>query len=325
MSATSTDTRSPAANGPTLTCLPGEALLEVTGRDAVTFLHNQASCDLKNLGPDRATYGTLCNPQGRVLADFIALALGPERVLLRLRRDILDSTLAALGRFALFSKVTLSAARDEWRLLGCQGAGAAASLQQLFAAMPAADLAWNGGTGAILLQLDGRGERFEVWINCGEKPALLEQLEAALPVATCASDWEAATLRRGIARITAATAGELLPQQLNYDLSGHINFRKGCYPGQEVIARMHYKGKAKRRLVLVQLPAGATASAGEPLYLPGKDQPAAQVVNSATTGYGISLALVTTSQPAMEEGLYLAPEGTEAAQVLELPYPVPFG
>ncbi|MEQ9465492.1 MAG: hypothetical protein RJQ10_17660 [Haliea sp.] len=325
MSASSTDTRSSTANGPTLTWLQAEALLEVTGRDAVTFLHNQASCDLKHLEPGRASYGTFCNPQGRVLADFIALALGPERMLLRLRRDILDGTLAALGRFALFSKVTLSAASDEWRLLGCQGPGVAASLRQLFADVPAADLAWSGGTGAILLQLDGSGESFEVWINRAEQPDLLQQLEAALPANASEVGWEVATLRRGIARITAATTGELLPQQLNYDLSGHINFRKGCYPGQEVIARMHYKGKAKRRLVLVQLPAGAAASAGEPLYLQGKEQPAAQVVNAAATGDGITLALVTTTLTAAEEGLYLAPDSTEPVHTQQLPYPVPFG
>ncbi len=323
MSASSTPVRHPTANGPTLTRLQAEALLEVTGRDAVTFLHNQASCDLKNLAPGRASYGTFCNPQGRVLADFIALVPGPERVLLRLRRDILQSTLAALGRFAMFSRVTLSAASDGWQLLGCQGAGSAAALGRVFTDQPAADLAWSGGDGAILLQLDGSGECFEVWVDHGEQPTL--QLEAAFPATASEAEWEAATLRRGIARVTAATTGELLPQQLNYDLSGHINFRKGCYPGQEVIARMHYKGKAKRRLLLVQLPAGAAASAGEPLYLQGKEQPAADIVNAATTDDGTTLALVSTTQPAAGEGLRLTPDAAEAAQVLELPYPVPFG
>ena len=313
-----------STNSATVTRLEREALLEVSGRDAVTFLHNQASCDLQQLESGRASYGTFCNPQGRVLADFIALALGPERILLRLRRDILDSTLAALGRFALFSRVTLQAAGDEWQLLGCRGAGTTASLQPLFAALPAADLAWTGDADALLLQLDGSDECFETWVNRDRQPALPEQLEATLEAASEA-DWEAANLRRGIARITAATTGELLPQQLNYDLSGHINFRKGCYPGQEVIARMHYRGKAKRRMLLVQLPAGSAASAGEPLYLQGREQAAAQVVNVATTADGRALALITTTQPAAEEGLRLAPDSEQPVQVLELPYPVPFG
>lgn len=313
-----------SANSATVTHLKREALLEVSGRDAVTFLHNQASCDLQQMESGHASYGTFCNPQGRVLADFIALALGPERILLRLRRDILESTLAALRRFALFSKVTLQAAGDEWQLLGCRGAGTAESLQPLFPALPAADLAWTGNAGALVLQLDGSDECFEIWVNRSEQPALPEQLEDALEAAS-EEDWEAANLRRGIARITAVTTGELLPQQLNYDLSGHINFRKGCYPGQEVIARMHYKGKAKRRMLLVQLPAGSAASAGEPLYLQGRKPAAAQVVNAATSEDGTALALITTTQPAAEEGLRLTPDSEQPVQVLELPYTVPFG
>lgn len=313
-----------SASSARITRLQGEALLEVTGPDAVTFLHNQASCDLKQLQPGHASYGSFCNPQGRVLADFIALVLGPEHILLRLRRDILDSTLAALGRFALFSKVTLQAAGDDWELLGCRGAGTAEALGPLLPALPEADLAWTGDADTVVLQLDDQSECFELWLNRSAQPILLEQLEETLPAAS-ESDWEAASLRRGIARITAATAAELLPQQLNYDLSGHINFRKGCYPGQEVIARMHYKGKAKRRMLLVQLPAGAAASAGDSLYLSGKEQAAAQIVNAAITDDGTTLALISTTQPAAEEGLRLTSDSEQTVEVLVLPYPVPFG
>lgn len=202
-----------SASSSRITRLQGEALLEVSGRDAVTFLHNQASSDLKQLQPGHASYGSFCNPQGRVLADFIALALGPERILLRLRREILDSTLAALGRFAMFSKVTLQVASEDWELLGCRGAGTAEALRPLFPTLPGAHLAWTGDADALVLQLDEQSECFEIWLNRSEQPALLEQLEQTLPAAS-ESDWEAGTLRRGIARITAATTGELLPQQL---------------------------------------------------------------------------------------------------------------
>ena len=224
----------------------------------------------------------------------------------------------------MFSKVTLQAAGDDWELLACRGAGTAEALRPLFPELPAADLAWTGDTNALVLQLDSQSECFEVWLNHSEQPALLEHLEQTLSAAS-ESDWEAGNLRRGIARITAATTGELLPQQLNYDLSGHINFRKGCYPGQEVIARMHYKGKAKRRLLLAQLPAGAAASAGDLLYLQDKEQAAAQIVNAATADDGTALALISTTQAAAEEGLRLTPGSEQALQLLELPYPVPFG
>tara|TARA_R100000900_G_scaffold46396_2_gene37367 strand:- start:53654 stop:54679 length:1026 start_codon:yes stop_codon:yes gene_type:complete len=309
----------------TLAELRREAVIEVTGRDALTFLHNQASCDLKQLAADQATRGTFCNPQGRVLADVLILCLGPEHYRLRLRRSILESTLEALGRFALFSKVTLEPAAEQLQLLGVQGPGARAALEALFDSLPEGLLGWRGDAGATVVQLDEAGEAFELWLDATARSDLATTLREALPADDSESAWELAGLRRGVARITAATRGELLPQQLNYDLTGHINFRKGCYPGQEVIARMHYKGKAKRRLLLMQAPAGSAPADGDSLYLAGKDSPAGQVVNAASDPDGQVLALVTTTDSAASEGLRLAPGDEQSLSLVELPYPVPFG
>lgn len=316
---------SPAGQPATLTMLGSEAVIEVTGRDALTFLHNQASCDLKQLAAGQAVYGTFCNPQGRGLADFLALCLEPEHYRLRLRRDILPGTLEALGRFALFSKVRLEPAAERLALLGIHGPGARAALESLLDELPEKPLAWTGDGSTSVVQLDAAGEAFELWLDREARGELLERLRNRLPLASDEGDWELAGLRRGIARITAKTTGELLPQQLNYDLTGHINFRKGCYPGQEVIARMHYKGKAKRRLLLMQLPAGAGCQAGDSLYVAGKEAAAGQVVNTARGSHGDALALVTTTEPAAMEGLRISPDHGEVLEVLDLPYPVPFG
>ncbi len=308
-----------------ITLLSSETLLEVSGRDAVSFLHNQASCDLKQRGNGAACFGSFCNPQGRVLADFTALTLNDEKVLLRLRRDLAEATLANLARFAMFSKVALRDVGDEWHLLAIQGAGCSDVLQPSLGELPNRPLAWAGRKTALALQLGQDSEALELWVHAADESALLTTLMAQQSPQENEDHWRAATLRQGVARLEAATSAEFLPQQLNFDLTGHINFRKGCYPGQEVIARMHYKGKAKRRLLLMALPKGMVLQSGAPVYQAERAQAAGVVINVATDSTGETIALVTTTEAAADEGLYGSVAGGTALRVLPLPYAVTFG
>tara|TARA_R110000772_G_scaffold141114_4_gene250484 strand:+ start:120163 stop:121134 length:972 start_codon:yes stop_codon:yes gene_type:complete len=308
-----------------LTPLASEALLEFSGPDAVSFLHNQASCDIRQLASDAACYGTFCNPQGRVLADFVALATAPDTLLLRLRAEILERTLDNLRRFAVFSKVQLRNASEDWQLLGIQGQELASALGARLPEFPAAPLIWTHSADAIALRTTGDPDAVELWVRSAAASELLSALKAQSALQADESAWQAATLRQGVARLSAATSGEFLPQQLNYDLIGHINFRKGCYPGQEVIARMHYKGKAKRRMLLMTAPAGTALRAGDALYRAGQAQPAGTVINAARPDSGAQLALVSTTATAVEDGLLTAAEKGTALALLPLPYAVPFG
>ena len=309
-----------------LTPLVSEALLEVSGPDAVSFLHNQASCDIRQLASDAACYGTFCNPQGRVLADFVALAVAPDTLLLRLRGEILERTLDNLRRFAVFSKVQLRNASEDWQLLGIQGRELTGALGEGLPEVPAAPLAWTHTADAITLRTTGDKDAVELWVRSTAASYLLSSLRAQSALQADETAWQAATLRQGVARLSAATSGEFLPQQLNYDLIGHINFRKGCYPGQEVIARMHYKGKAKRRMLLMTATPGCTElHAGDALFRAGQAQPAGTVINAARADSGAQLALVSTTETAVEEGLLTAAERGTALAVLQLPYAVPFG
>lgn len=314
-----------SAAGLSLTRLQSEALLEVSGPDAVNFLHNQASCDIRQLNTGRACYGSFCNPQGRVLADFIALAVTADTLLLRLQRDILARTLESLGRFAVFSKVTLRDATEDWELWGLQGENWQAALREHVAELPEDALDWTAAPGTLLLRPTTDPQALELWVRVAAEEALAEALMTQSTSQPDEEKWQAANLRQGIARLQSTTSGEFLPQQLNYDLCGHINFRKGCYPGQEVIARMHYKGKAKRRMLLMTLPADADLQAGAPVYRAGQDQAAGAVINTALASDEERLVLVTTTATAAEDGLYTAPEASVPLQVLTLPYSVPFG
>jgi folate-binding protein YgfZ len=126
-----------------------------------------------------------------------------------------------------------------------------------------------------------------------------------------------------VARIEAATSGEFIPQVLNYDITGHISFNKGCYTGQEVVARMHYKGKPKRRLYPATIASGGSAlpASGEPLYLAGTERPAGHLINCAEPAGDLLVALVTSTREGIASGLRLA--GATGAEVITGPPPYP--
>jgi folate-binding protein YgfZ len=298
--------------------LPAEGLLHISGTDTIKFLHSQASADLRRVAEGQAAHGTFCTPQGRVICDFLAVQIAADHVALRMRNSIIDHAISALSRFAVFSKVSLHRQMEGWQVLGCWGDDAREAMAGLFDTLPDTTLGCARGENAVLVQTDATGHQFEYLVK---EPQPAEQLNALLTAAP-ASAWEAEQVRCGLARIEAVTIGEFLPEQLNYDLTGHINFRKGCYPGQEVIARMHYKGKAKRRMILARLPEGEIPAAGSPLYNQDREQPVGNIVNAGFTVDGATLALVPCTRKALAQGLRLAPDAATVLQQRELPYPV---
>jgi len=303
-----------------LTALAGEGLLHIEGPDGLKFLQGQATCDTRALSPERALPGVCCTPQGRAVCDFLLLQLGPQHVALRLRRSLLPGAAAHLGKYIIFSKAQLAADRTDWETLGCRGPGAADILKGLAGGLPGARYAARSTDGLSVVQVDDAGERFEVCIDATRHPQHLAALRAGSEVAG-EEDWRAGEIRAGVARLEAATAGEFVPQQLNYDLTGHISFNKGCYTGQEIVARLHYRGKSKQRTYLGALEAALDLAPGAPLYSAGDGQAAGTLVNSARVD-GRTLCLVATTAQGIAGGLRPAAQGPLLAP-LELPYALP--
>jgi folate-binding protein YgfZ len=142
----------------------------------------------------------------------------------------------------------------------------------------------------------------------------------AMPRGTEA-DWQAGEIIGGVARIEAATVEAHVPQTLNYDLTGHINFNKGCYTGQEVVARLHYRGKPKHRTRLAELPAGTHCAAGAPVFDAGSGNKAGSIVNAAETSSG-TFALVETAVDERSDSLRLGAAEGIPLSLGELPYAV---
>ena len=214
-------------------------LLSVSGDDAREFLHAQLTNDVRNLPAARAALAGWCSAKGRLLASFLVIP-APQGFLLQLARDLAAPVAKRLAMFVLRSKVKIADVSEGWAQLGLWGE----ELNQ-------PDVAWEGEIVTVRVG----DKRF---LRAGPAAAL-----AALSADASEETWALQEIRAGRPLISAATQDLFVPQMVNLEALGGIDFRKGCYPGQEIVARAQYRGQVKRRLFHLQAPAGAKLRPGE--------------------------------------------------------------
>jgi folate-binding protein YgfZ len=244
--------------------LDDDSLLLLDGAGIAPFLQGQLSCDTRQASAEHTVPGALCNARGRVLADLRLLLPAAEQGLLRLSRDLQAETAAVLAKYAMFSRIAVSADDSAWQIGGLRGPGAEALISEACGAVPATPNAAVAAADWLVVRCDEAGTAFECYFRGDAGSGLRTRLRERASVAA-AAHWRADELRRGLLRLSASQAQRHLPQALNYDLAGLVSFQKGCYTGQEVVARLHYRGRAKRRLALYRAPAGTAAAAGDML------------------------------------------------------------
>ncbi|MCX7891809.1 MAG: folate-binding protein YgfZ [Burkholderiales bacterium] len=315
--------RAAAVSGSVVAPLLHLGALRVSGPDAVAFLHGQLTNDVKGMGPDRARYAGYCTPKGRLLANFLAWREG-EGVVLALARELVPAIGKRLRMFVLRSKVTIADASDEVVLLGLAGPEAARAVQAATGAgAPAAPMGVaRGASGAVAIRVPGG--RFVIAVPAEAAQGAWESAASVLrPAGTPV--WEWLEIRNGLTLVTAPTQDELVPQMANLELVGGVSFDKGCYPGQEVVARSQYLGKVKRRTYLAHVPGAPPPRPGEAVFASGApDQPAGIIVNVAPAPGGGCDVLATLHSASAEAGeLHVgAPEGPRLT-ILPLPYALP--
>ena len=215
-------------------------LLSVTGADARAFLHAQLTNDIQHLAPERAALAGWCSAKGRLLATFLVIpGPGSEAFLLQVARDLAASVAKRLAMFVLRSKVKVSDLGDTWSQYGIWEA----DFQQ-------PEVAW-------------RGNRVMVCVGEGRYLELVPKEEAPESPNADEAQWVLQEIRAGRPLITAATQDQFVPQMVNLEQLGGVDFRKGCYPGQEIVARAQYRGQVKRRMVHAQAPAGVRVEPGQ--------------------------------------------------------------
>ncbi|MCG8416195.1 MAG: hypothetical protein MI746_18405 [Pseudomonadales bacterium] len=221
--------------------------VEITGPDAIDFLQGQVTCDMQRLTAEQSLQGAICNIKGRVVADFRLLLLSEDNILLQTSAGMAQKIADTLGRYAVFSKVTITVTAGPHAVYGVIGQASSRALNEQFPSLPEAANAVLQTSDSVVIREPGSESRFQIWCHQPEAENKLLQLDAMEETAE-PSIWTLQDIRSGQVHVTPATSEEYTPQLLNYDLSGVIDFEKGCYTGQEVVARMYYRGKAKKRL-----------------------------------------------------------------------------
>jgi folate-binding protein YgfZ len=277
-------------------------LISVTGADAASFLHNQLTNDVEHLGPGQARLAGYCSPKGRLQATFL-LWRDAEAIYLQLPRELQAALQKRLSMFVMRAKARLADAGDALVVLGLGGAAAEAALRQHVDALPDAPYGKvDHPLGTVIRVTDAFGApRYQWLLSPANAAVVLPALRATLAIGGSQA-WQLSSIHAGVPQITTRTQEQFVPQMINFELLGGVNFKKGCYPGQEIVARSQYLGKLKRRAALVTID-GAQAQAGDEVFAvsdPG--QPCGMVVNAAPNGAGGVDALVEMKLAALEEG-----------------------
>nr|AMK59337.1 hypothetical protein PA14_54480 [uncultured bacterium UPO53] len=293
--------------------LPSLAVLMLTGPESMKFLQGQTTTDFREVEKGLVRRGAVCSLKGRVLFSFIAVPLD-ENVALVLPTDQLEAALSHLKKYAVFAKTQLSDASATVALASIAGPDAKVRVTDLFGQVPATEQVVRTAAG---------------WaIRIGQEPRFLlglspEMLGARWPVlsasAAAESLWWSAEIRAGLATVFAATRDRFQPQELNFHAIDAVSYNKGCYTGQEVVARLYFRGKLKQRLYVLEgkareLPENAGVFAG--------DDHVGDIVMSARDGDTLRLLAVVKNTAARDSELTLGEHG-DVLTVGSLPYALP--
>lgn len=307
-----------ASQRPWICALTGIAVVAVSGEDAGKFLQGQCTCDILALNPWRGALGAFCNAKGRVLTTFRAARLEDVYYLL-LPSGLAADTEHRLRRVIMRSRVELRNVTDEWRVFGAGGDSALLTL-----ALASGELPPKGAIRQLEhgFALGVEGGRLLILVPAQALDSFSVHIREAGFVVDHPDRWQMEDIRGGIAEISPATREEFVPQMINLDLLEGISFKKGCYIGQEIVARTHYLGSIKRRMFRLHVESAHRPKAGEPIFAAGEPvQSAGMIVGSAATAERHYELLAVLGLDAAEKGsLHCFEPAGPILEMLPLPY-----
>lgn len=289
--------------------LPHLGIIRAAGVDAASFLHNQLTNDVLLMKEGQCRLAAFCNAKGRMQASFVVYKRCAEEVLLICRKDLIAQTVKRLSMFVMRAKAKLSDASDEFQLLGLAGDAA------LAASNGATTEPWQrhaAGAADVLTLYPALDQPRAFW---------LAPKDVAAPTgpALSADLWQVGEVMSGIAWVELATFEAFVPQMLNYESVDGVNFKKGCYPGQEIVARSQFRGTLKRRAFVVQ--SAEVMAAGQEVFSSvDATQPCGLVAQAASDGVK-HVAVVELQLSATDNStLHLGAADGPVLSLLPLPY-----
>jgi tRNA-modifying protein YgfZ len=292
--------------------LPHLGIIRAAGSDAASFLHNQLTNDVLLMKEGQCRLAAFCNAKGRMQASFVVYKRSAEEVLLICRKDLIAQTVKRLSMFVMRSKAKLTDASDEFELLGLAGD---AVTQALSGAPSLTVEPWQrhaAGAADLLTLYPALGQARALW---------LAPKDATAPtgVALSADLWQVSEVMSGIAWVELATFEAFVPQMLNYESVDGVNFKKGCYPGQEVVARSQFRGTLKRRAFIAQ--STVAMAAGQEVFSSlDATQPCGLVAQAANDGDSHVAVLELQLSATENSSLHLGAAGGPMLSLLPLPY-----
>lgn len=311
------------SSGDTMTILSHESITSVSGPDTVRFLQGQLTCNINSLSTDQLTLGASCTPKGRMVANFRALN-HDNRLLLTMPAATTDSQHDALkthlGKYIVFYKAEIHDVSNEWLRIGIFGDSCESTLSHL-ATLPEPNHC-HDGDGYLLLRLPGVMPRYELWLHPTAIDTWWQRLIERFTIKPTLA-WQQEDIKEGIAWVTAPIREHYIPQHLNWQILEGVSFKKGCYTGQEIVARMQYLGKLKSRLyrltgILPELPTPGTR-----LCLSSTGKNVGEIISAIQTDNGESTELLAVLRSdAVNETLYIEAHPSQHLSVTTLPYEV---
>lgn len=290
---------------PTVTPLYHQGLLSVEGIDASRFLQGQLTCDVFKLDVGDSQAGACCTPKGRMLADFYLYRVTENQYVMQMHHSLVAQLLEHLKKYAAFYKATLSDATELHPLLG---------LSKCSVDRPKLDIRC-----LAVRNLDD--DRQILLLDAAAIESSWQTLSVqAKPVGT--EYWQLLDIRAGLGHIQSDTVDMFIPQMLNLQSVEAISFKKGCYTGQEVVARMKYLGKLKRHMYRITVPhRDSLPKPGSPCYIPGSEQSSGNVVSAACNDARDELLVVLTDEAANSSQLMIDQTESEVTYH-DLPYSI---
>ena len=289
-------------------------VIRVEGEDAAKFLHSQLTQDFSLLGMDEARLAAFLSAKGRMQASFIGFKRSASEVLLVCSIDLLAPTLKRLSMFVMRSKAKLTDATSDFSLYGVAGDALTALAGSAQPAWARADI----GAATLVHLYPADGQPRALWVApAAEAAPAGPALDPAL--------WAWSEVRSGVATLSAPVVEAFVPQMLNYESVGGVSFKKGCYPGQEVVARSQFRGTLKRRAFVAHAASAAAAdlAVGAEVFAPTDlEQPCGVVVQRASAPGGGTEAIVSLQIAAAQGPLQVGTAPGVPITLAPLPYPL---
>jgi folate-binding protein YgfZ len=230
-----------------LIALTQQSLISLDGPDAEKFLQGQLTCDINALSPEQSLLGANCTHKGMVISVSRLFQRAAGHILMRLPLSVAETAMANLKKFAVFSKVAIELADETWVGMGLLGESAVESLKQLDINPPTnTNQQWLSDE-LIVVRVPGNLPRFELWCPESKARQLWLELARQSQVGNYQA-WQAAEIEAGLVQLQPQSLDSYIPQMLNLQAVNAIGFSKGCYTGQEVVARLQFRGKLKKLL-----------------------------------------------------------------------------